>query len=68
VEPGRKPNPTTREIDDRLFISPNTVDHHIQHVYPRIGVPTGSGATLSATHNDGANSAAGHSADPCGRD
>ena len=29
---------TTREIADRLYISPKTADHHIQHIYGKIGV------------------------------
>jgi DNA-binding CsgD family transcriptional regulator len=31
---------TTREIADRLYISAKTADHHIQHVYTKIGVST----------------------------
>ena len=31
---------TTRQIADRLFISPKTADHHIQHIYGKIGVST----------------------------
>ena len=29
---------TTRQIADRLYISPKTADHHIQHIYGKIGV------------------------------
>ena len=29
---------TTAEIAARLYISPKTPDHHIQHVYTKIGV------------------------------
>ena len=29
---------TTREISDQLFISAKTADHHIQHIYTKIGV------------------------------
>ena len=29
---------TTQQIAERLFISPNTADHHTQHVYGKIGV------------------------------
>jgi len=39
---------TTRAIADRLFISPKTVDHHIQHVYTKIGVSTRAAAALWA--------------------
>jgi HD-GYP domain-containing protein (c-di-GMP phosphodiesterase class II) len=39
---------TTREIADRLYISPKTADHHIQHVYTKIGVSTRAAAALWA--------------------
>jgi DNA-binding NarL/FixJ family response regulator len=39
---------TTREIADRLFISPKTADHHIQHVYTKIEVSTRAAAALWA--------------------
>ncbi len=39
---------TTRAIADRLFISPKTADHHIQHVYTKIGVSTRAAAALWA--------------------
>ena len=39
---------TTREIADRLFISAKTADHHIQHIYRKIGVSTRAAAALSA--------------------
>lgn len=42
---------TTREIADRLFISPKTVDHHIQHIYNKIGVSTRAAASLWAMQN-----------------
>ena len=29
---------TTREISDQLFISAKTADHHIQHIYTKVGV------------------------------
>ena len=43
---------TTREIAERLFISPKTADHHIQHVYTKIGVSNRAGATLWAVQHD----------------
>jgi HD-GYP domain-containing protein (c-di-GMP phosphodiesterase class II) len=43
---------TTRQIADRLFISPKTADHHIQHVYTKIGVSTRAAAALWAKQND----------------
>jgi len=39
---------TTRQIADRLYISPKTADHHIQHVYTKIGVSTRAAAALWA--------------------
>ena len=39
---------TAREIADRLFISPKTTDHHIQHIYNKIGVSTRAAAALWA--------------------
>ncbi len=39
---------TTREIADRLYISPKTADHHIQHIYTKIGVSSRAAATLWA--------------------
>jgi DNA-binding CsgD family transcriptional regulator len=39
---------TTRQIADRLYISPKTADHHIQHVYTKSGVSTRAAAALWA--------------------
>jgi HD-GYP domain-containing protein (c-di-GMP phosphodiesterase class II) len=39
---------TAREIADRLCISPKTTDHHIQHIYNKIGVSTRAAAALWA--------------------
>jgi HD-GYP domain-containing protein (c-di-GMP phosphodiesterase class II) len=39
---------TTKEIADRLFIAPKTADHHIEHVYTKIGVSTRAAAALWA--------------------
>ena len=39
---------TTREIADRLYISPKTADRHIQHIYTKIGVSTRAAAALWA--------------------
>ena len=38
----------THEIAARLYISPKTTDHHIQHVYNKIGVSTRGAAALWA--------------------
>ncbi|MGD9793736.1 MAG: HD domain-containing phosphohydrolase [Acidimicrobiia bacterium] len=43
---------TTRQIADRLFISPKTTDHHIQHTYTKIGVSTRAAAALWAMQNN----------------
>jgi len=42
---------TTRQIGERLFISTKTADHHIQHVYTKIGVSTRAAAALWAMQN-----------------
>lgn len=42
---------TTQEIADRLFISPKTADHHIQHIYNKIAVSTRAAAALWAMQN-----------------
>lgn len=39
---------TTQQIAERLYISPKTADHHIQHVYDKIGVSTRGAAALWA--------------------
>jgi len=39
---------TTQQIADRLYISPKTADHHIQHIYGKIGVSTRAAAALWA--------------------
>lgn len=41
---------TTREIADRLYISAKTADHHIQHVYTKIGVSTRAAALWAMQH------------------
>jgi DNA-binding CsgD family transcriptional regulator len=43
---------TTRAISERLFISPKTADHHIQHVYTKIGISTRAAAALWAMEHD----------------
>jgi HD-GYP domain-containing protein (c-di-GMP phosphodiesterase class II) len=43
---------TTRAIADRLYISPKTADHHIQHVYTKIEVSTRAAAALWAMQHD----------------
>ena len=34
------------EIADRLFISRRTAEHHVQHIYAKIGVSTRAAAAL----------------------
>ena len=41
-----------RQIADRLIISPATADHHIRHIYDKIGVSTRAAATLFALQYD----------------
>ena len=36
------------QIADRLYISPKTADHHIQHIYGKIDVSTRAAAALWA--------------------
>jgi len=43
---------TTRQIADRLVISPKTADHHVQHIYTKIGVSTRAAAALWAIQHD----------------
>lgn len=43
---------STRQIAERLVISAKTADHHIQHIYNKIGVSTRVGATLFAMEHD----------------
>lgn len=39
---------TTKQIAEQLEISPKTADHHIQHVYAKVGVSTRGAAALFA--------------------
>jgi len=48
---------TTRDVAGRLVISPKTADHHVQHVYAKIGVSTrGAAALFAIEHGIVANS------------
>jgi len=42
---------STQQIGEALFISPKTADHHIQHIYAKIGVSTRAAAALWAMQN-----------------
>jgi DNA-binding NarL/FixJ family response regulator len=39
---------SNRVMAEQLFVSPDTVKHHIQHIYNKTGVSTRAGATLFA--------------------
>jgi HD-GYP domain-containing protein (c-di-GMP phosphodiesterase class II) len=43
---------TKKEVAVMLKISPNTADHHVRHIYDKIGVTTRAGATLFAVEKD----------------
>jgi DNA-binding NarL/FixJ family response regulator len=43
---------SVREIGRLLSISPKTADHHIQHIYTKIGVSTRAGAAIFAMEHD----------------
>jgi DNA-binding NarL/FixJ family response regulator len=43
---------STRDVAQALVISPKTADHHIQHVYTKVGVSTRAAATLFALEHD----------------
>jgi HD-GYP domain-containing protein (c-di-GMP phosphodiesterase class II) len=43
---------TKKEVALLLKISPSTVDHHVRHIYDKIGVTTRAGATLFAVEKD----------------
>lgn len=42
---------SNREMAEQLVLSPDTVKHHVQHIYDKIGVSTRAGATLFAMEN-----------------
>lgn len=42
---------TTRQVAQRLVVSPKTADHHVQHVYAKIGVSTRGAAALFAVEH-----------------
>jgi HD-GYP domain-containing protein (c-di-GMP phosphodiesterase class II) len=43
---------TIKTVASSLNLSPSTVDHHVRHVYEKVGVTTRAGATLFAVEND----------------
>jgi HD-GYP domain-containing protein (c-di-GMP phosphodiesterase class II)/DNA-binding CsgD family transcriptional regulator len=43
---------SNREIASRLVISPRTAEHHVQHIYEKIGLSTRAGATMFALQHE----------------
>jgi DNA-binding CsgD family transcriptional regulator len=43
---------SNRELAKRLYISPRTADHHVQHIYAKIGVSSRAAAALFALEHD----------------
>jgi HD-GYP domain-containing protein (c-di-GMP phosphodiesterase class II) len=41
-----------RDVANQLVISPKTADHHLQHIYTKIGVSTRASATMFALEHD----------------
>jgi DNA-binding NarL/FixJ family response regulator len=39
---------SNREIADRLSVSPRTAEHHVQHIYAKIGASSRASAALFA--------------------
>jgi HD-GYP domain-containing protein (c-di-GMP phosphodiesterase class II)/DNA-binding CsgD family transcriptional regulator len=42
---------TTKQVADKLVMSPKTADHHVQHIYTKLGVSTRGAAALFAIEN-----------------
>jgi DNA-binding NarL/FixJ family response regulator len=42
---------SNRDMAEQLYLSPDTVKHHIRHIYDKTGVSTRAGATLFAMEN-----------------
>ena len=42
---------SNRDIAEQLFVAPDTVKHHIQHIYDKTAVSTRAGATMFAMEN-----------------
>ncbi|MEA5453780.1 HD domain-containing phosphohydrolase [Sinomonas sp. JGH33] len=43
---------TKKEVAAALFIAPSTADHHLRHIYAKIGVSSRAAATLFAVERD----------------
>lgn len=42
---------TKNGVAAALFISPNTADHHVRHIYAKLGVRSRAAATLYAAEH-----------------
>jgi HD-GYP domain-containing protein (c-di-GMP phosphodiesterase class II) len=42
---------SNRDIAEQLFLAPDTVKHHIQHIYDKTAISTRAGATMFAMEN-----------------
>jgi DNA-binding NarL/FixJ family response regulator len=42
---------TKKQVAAQLILSPATVDHHVRHIYEKIGVATRAGAALFAVQH-----------------
>jgi HD-GYP domain-containing protein (c-di-GMP phosphodiesterase class II) len=42
---------SNRDVAEQLTLAPDTVKHHIQHIYDKIGLATRAGATMFAMEN-----------------
>ena len=42
---------SNRDIGEQLFVAPDTVKHHIQHIYDKTAVSTRAGVTMFAMEN-----------------
>jgi HD-GYP domain-containing protein (c-di-GMP phosphodiesterase class II) len=42
---------SNRDIAERLFVAPDTVKHHIRHIYDKTAISTRAGATMFAMEN-----------------
>jgi DNA-binding NarL/FixJ family response regulator len=43
---------SNREVADRLTVSRRTAEHHVQHIYDKIGVSSRAAAALFAMEHD----------------
>jgi DNA-binding NarL/FixJ family response regulator len=43
---------SNREIAEQLYITRRTAEHHVQHIYTKIGVSSRSAAALFAMEHD----------------